>query len=106
MDEPLPAAKLRIPRSGADGKGARRGPRAEPPVARGLGRGALAFLGLRRRARCPVVAEIDAHCPTGLVTRRMSMLCEDSTSSSAMLIRDKRPKPNETKLAETKPEAA
>jgi hypothetical protein len=36
----------------------------------------------------------------------MSMLCEDSTSSSAMLIRDKRPKPNETKLAETKPEAA
>jgi len=52
MDEPLPAAKLRIPRSGADGKGARRGPRAESSHRAGSGRGALAFLGLRRRARC------------------------------------------------------
>jgi hypothetical protein len=53
MDEPRPAAKLRIPRSGADGKGARRGPRAESshPARGGSGRGALAFLGLRRRAR-------------------------------------------------------
>jgi hypothetical protein len=33
-------------------QGAPRGPRAEPPIARGSGRGASAFLGLRRRARC------------------------------------------------------
>src|SRR5271167_1329796 len=52
MDEPLPAAELGIPRSGSERRGARRGPRAEPPIARGSGRGASAFLGLRRRARC------------------------------------------------------
>jgi hypothetical protein len=33
-------------------QGAPLGPRAEPPIARGSGRGASAFLGLRRRARC------------------------------------------------------
>jgi len=54
MDEPLPAAKLRIPRSGADGKGARRGPRAESPIARGgSGRGALAFLGAQASRPLP-----------------------------------------------------
>jgi hypothetical protein len=52
MDEPLPAGKLGIPRSRRLRKGARRGPRAGPPIARGLGRGAFALLGLRRRARC------------------------------------------------------
>lgn len=37
MDEPLPAAKLGIPRSGADGKRRAARPRGEPPIARDQG---------------------------------------------------------------------
>ena len=51
MDEPPPSEKLGIPRGGADGKGAPRGPGLSLPSRGGRGRGALAFLGLRRRAR-------------------------------------------------------
>ena len=50
IDEPLPAEKLGIPRGGANGKGAPRGPALSLP-SRGDEARALAFLGLRRRAR-------------------------------------------------------